>query len=56
MEQLEKDTLMNLMGGATISGTMINAITNAIKTLLEVGKGFGSAIRRMTCNQMCPLK
>lgn len=54
--KLSAEKLNNITGGTTISGTIINAFTNIIKTLKEAGMGLGSSIRRITDNAICPLK
>lgn len=55
MNKLKDQNLEEIVGGATISGTIINAFTNVIKVLIDAGKGVGSAIRRMHDDKMCPL-
>lgn len=54
--KLTQKNLNHIIGGATISGTLINAFTNIIKVLHEAGTGVGSSIRRIVDNNMCPLK
>lgn len=48
--------LEKVVGGTTISGTIINALTNLIKVLGDAGRGFGASIRRIGANDLCPLK
>lgn len=56
MDRINKKTLQNIQGGTNyISGTVINAFTNVIKLLLEAGQDFGSSLRRITSDKMCPL-
>jgi len=54
--KLSGEVLNDIVGGATISGTIINAFTNIIKVLKEAGVGLGSSIRRIVDNSICPLK
>ncbi len=54
--KLNNNNLSKIVGGTTISGTIINAFTNVIKVLLDAGEGVGSSIRRIVDNNMCPLK
>jgi hypothetical protein len=56
MQQLENSYLIKIEGGAGISGTLINAFSRGITTLLELGRSLGNAIRRVTSNKVCPLK
>lgn len=50
----DKD-LEKIIGGSTITGSIINAFTNIIKVLGDAGRGFGSAIRRIGENNLCSL-
>lgn len=54
MEMLTRKELMNLYGGA-ITGTLINSIVRGINSILELGRSLGSAIRRSTVNNLCPI-
>lgn len=52
---LNKEELLIIIGGASISGTLINAFVRAINAALEVGRSLGSAIRRVVNGQPCKL-
>lgn len=52
---LDNATLHNISGGAKISGTLINALSRAVNTLLEVGRSLGSSIRRIVKKKICPV-
>ena len=54
MKKLENQELMEITGG-TISGTLINAVSTILKTISSLGRNFGSAIRRVASDQLCPL-
>ena len=57
MSKLDNEKLENIVGGgSTITGTILRAFTNIIKILYDAGEGFGSAIRRLSENELCPLK
>lgn len=56
MKKLSNDQLNSIYGGNTISGTVINAFTNVIKLLYDAGHSFGSAIRRISEDNLCPLE
>lgn len=56
MRVLNDNELDSIYGGATISGTVINAFTNIIKVLFDAGHSVGSAIRRISENNLCPLE
>ena len=55
MNKLDKTELQNIDGGLSISGTIINAFTNGIKTILDAGRSLGTAIRRIKEDKMCTL-
>ena len=47
MNRISDEKLEEVIGGASVSGTIINAFTNVIKVLIDAGIGVGSAIRRV---------
>lgn len=55
MNKINNDRLETIVGGASISGTIINAFTNVIRVLIDAGKGVGSAIRRVHDDKLCPV-
>ena len=57
MIKISDEQLDNVYGGATtISGPIINAVVNVIKVLKDAGYALGSGIRRISENELCPLK
>lgn len=57
MNLLEEEKLNSIKGGNTsISGPIINAIVNVINVLRDAGYKTGSSIRRISENNLCPLK
>lgn len=54
MKDLNKEELLNIEGGS-ISGTLISAITRGINTVLDMGRSFGNAIRRIGSRNICPM-
>ena len=51
MIKLDKEELNNINGGA--SGAVIGSIIRAISLVLEMGRMFGSAVRRLTTRRYC---
>ncbi len=53
-KELNNAELLQVAGGVSISGTLINAFTSAFKAVYNMGKDFGrslrSAIKRKICN------
>lgn len=56
MREIDNNKLEHIIGGTTVSATVINAIVNVIKVLKEAGYSLGSGIRRISENKMCPLE
>lgn len=56
MKKIRKDNLDKIYGGTTVSSAIINAFTNVIKLLMDSGHTLGSAIRRISEKQICPLE
>ncbi len=54
IKELDKQEMLATNGG-TFTSSFINAITNAINVLYELGKETGSALRRLTTNKYCPI-
>lgn len=52
---LEKEELLNVVGGINITGSLISSIYKGISTIMDVGRSLGSAIRRAMEGSMCPL-
>lgn len=55
MNKLNNDELYVIEGGASLSGTLINAITGAGKFIYNVGQALGSSIRRIVGGNYCSL-
>ena len=53
MYYLDNAILCNVYGGVKISGTLINALTKAVTTILDVGRSLGSSIRRIVKRKIC---
>ena len=57
MKQIDDNILETIYGGSTtITGTIINALTNVIKILKEASYSLGSGLRRINDNNLCPLE
>ncbi len=52
--KLKKEEMLEINGGG-ISGTLINSIIRGINSILELGRSLGTAIRRLTANNLCQL-
>jgi len=57
MERINDNRLDNIKGGTnTITGPIISAITGIINILKDAGFALGSGIRRISEDDLCPLK
>ncbi len=57
MEQIKTEALETIYGGNTsITGPIITGLVSIIKILKEAGYSLGSGIRRISENNLCPLK
>ncbi len=53
---LSKKDLKKIKAGKTLSATLLNSIMRGINTFMDVGRYFGSSIRRWIYKGKCPLK
>jgi len=51
--KLNNEELFQIAGGLSFNGTIVNALSRAIETVLEVGRSLGSAIRRIFNKNYC---
>ena len=51
---MKKEELIKIKGGS-ISATFISAISRGVTALYDVGRSFGSALRRAIGRKSCPL-
>ncbi len=57
MKRIEEEKLDDIKGGEDpITGPIITAITSIIKLLQDAGHALGSGIRRISEDNLCPLK
>ena len=54
--KLEKRELKQIKAGANVSATLLNAIIRGVNSLMDVGRYFGSSVRRWVSNGKCTLK
>lgn len=53
MKELNKETLLNIDGGLNITGSLVTSFTNAINTILNLGRNLGTSIRRINSGNLC---
>ena len=57
MSKIEDKVLDNIYGGSvSLTGTLLSAFNDVIKTLYEAGHAVGSSIRRVVLGELCPLE
>ena len=55
MKKLTKEEMVNLSGGATITGAFLSSLIKGIDIILELGRSLGSAIRRGSGGKLCSM-
>lgn len=50
---MKNSELINVVGGANISGTLLNSIAKIISVFLDLGRSVGSAINYAINNKVC---
>ena len=55
MIKLTKKEMLNLYGGASITGAFLSSIIKGINIILELGRSLGSAIRRGSGGKLCSI-
>lgn len=55
MSKVSKDELEKLDGGTSLTGSLINAFTDGIKTIFDLGRSLGTSFRRVEENKMCAI-
>jgi len=53
MRQISNKKLMNVKGGISFSASLISAMARGINSILELGRSFGTAIRRLKNKNYC---
>lgn len=52
---ITKKELKNTYGGVSVTASLIEYATKAITTIFDMGRGFGSSIRRIKNNELCKI-
>jgi len=55
MKKLSNEELAMIEGGVNITGTILNSFSTLAKTIADLGRNLGSALRRISSNKMCAL-
>lgn len=50
---MTEQELYNISGGASISASMLNAVSRGIETLYNLGQAFGTAINMLIKGKRC---
>lgn len=53
--KLNKKELKNIKAGFNLSGTVINALVSGFKSFMDIGRYFGSGIRRLFKGKFCSM-
>jgi len=52
---MEKNELLQIVGGVNITGTLLSSIYKVGNLIFEIGRSLGSAIRRVSSGSMCSI-
>lgn len=55
MQPLNKQELLTIVGGFDLSGAVLNAILKGVSSIYEIGRNFGSSLRRIQSGTLCPV-
>lgn len=53
IKKLKRNELREIEGGFSITGSIVNAFVEGIKTILDVGRSLGSSLRRLKEDKLC---
>ena len=56
MKNIDDNKLSETYGGDSLTGTLVNAFVDGIKAIFDVGKSLGFSIRRISGNNLCPVR
>ncbi len=56
MKNLNEQELLLIKGGASVTGSIVNAVCSIFKFIYDVGKDLGSCLRRIEKSSLCPLE
>lgn len=51
----KNDNTIEIIGGQSITGPILNGIANLFKAIYNIGRGTGGGIRRIATGNVCPL-
>ena len=55
MKKINRNELYSIIGGAGLTGTMLNAIAKGVTSMYNIGRALGSALRRAISGKYCSL-
>jgi len=53
MNNINNKELVEIKGGTTINGTLLNSIAKLVETIFNLGRSIGSSITRLRENNLC---
>jgi hypothetical protein len=55
MNKLKTYELKEIDGGFSLTGTIVEAFTKGLETILDIGRSFGSSLRRLNEGKLCEI-
>lgn len=56
MKKINNQELMEIIGGMSLSGAIINAALSTGKFVYSIGQALGSSFRRIGSSNLCPMR
>lgn len=54
--KLTKEEAKNIVGGAGVTGSFINSLIRGFNAFMDIGRYFGSSLRRLFGGASCPIR
>lgn len=55
MHKLKTYELREIDGGFSLTGTLVDAFTKGLETILDIGRSLGSSLRRINEGNLCEI-
>lgn len=56
MKEITNNELLTISGGFSLSGPILKGVLDIGNFIYNLGKDFGSSLRRINDNKLCPLR
>lgn len=56
MKELSEEELKKVVGGLDLNAGILNSFVRAFEIILEIGRSFGTSIRRISGSSICEIE